>query len=275
MEQKIHSLSLMTAQMKPVETNIHIGKMPKFIIMKNHLKWTSFVAVLILLQACTSAQISSALKTYEDYQSETIELTNDDVIAGLKEALVIGAENSIATTSAIDGFLQNPKINIPFPPEIQEVEDKLRQLGMSKLVDDFTVSINRAAEKAAGEAMPLFLDAITEMTIEDGWNILKGEQDAATEYLRKTTSPELERRFRPIIDDALASVHATRYYEDITTIYNKIPLVTKVDTDLTNYVMQKALDGLFLMVAQEEAKIRQDPVARTTDLLKRVFSEQE
>ena len=112
------------------------------------------------------------------------------------------------------------------------------------------------------------------MTVEDAWSILEGEQDAATQYLRRTTAADLKNRFRPIIDNSLESVNATKYYEEITTVYNKIPLVTKVDTDLTNYVTDRALDGLFTMVAKEEAKIREDPLARTTELLKRVFSEQ-
>ena len=224
--------------------------------------------------ACTATQISSALQTYSDLTGDGGELTTAEVIEGLKEALVIGAENSTAATSKLDGFFGNPEIRIPFPPEIEEVQTRLRQLGLNKLVDDFNLSINRAAEKASAEATALFINAISSMTVEDAWGILKGKEDAATEYLKRTTSAQLENKFRPIISNALESVNATKYYEEITTAYNRIPLVNKVDTDLTNYVNNKALDGLFLMVAREEAKIRKDPVARTTELLQRVFSQQ-
>jgi hypothetical protein len=249
--------------------------MPIFSIMKVYFKILVLILVGGCFLSCTSTQLSSALKTYNDLAGEENKLTTEEVVAGLKEALVIGAQNSTELTSKTDGYFLNPEIKIPFPPEIDEVQTRLHQLGLNKLVDDFNLSINRAAEQAAIKAKPLFVNAVKEMTVEDGWNILKGDDDAATKYLRKTTSSELEQEFRPIIQSALESVNATKYYEDLTTAYNRIPLVTKVDTDLTGYVTGKALDGLFIMVAKEEAKIRQDPVARTTDLLKRVFSQQE
>ena len=231
-----------------------------------------FVSAIMI--SCTSTQISSALKAYDDFTSDDSSLSTSDVVNGLKEALVIGSEKSTQLTSKQDGFFLNPEIKIPFPPEIKEVEVKLRQIGMNKLVDDFHLSINRAAEKASAEAKDLFINAIRNMTVEDAWGILKGEQDAATQYLRRTTSTDLENKFRPVINEALESVNATKYYEEATTIYNKIPLVTKVETDLTGYVTDRALDGLFIMVAKEEAKIRKDPLARTTELLQRVFSQQ-
>jgi hypothetical protein len=198
----------------------------------------------------------------------------NDVAAGLKEALVKGAETSTATTSQLDGYFKNPTIKIPFPPEIEEMEKKLRQIGINKPVDDFILSINRAAEKAAGEAKPVLVNAITSMTIDDAWGILKGDDHAATEYLRRTTSTEIENKFEPIIANALNTVNATKYYEELSTQYNRLPFVTKVETDLTAYVNQKAIDGLFYMVALEEEKIRKDPLARTSELLKRVFNEQ-
>lgn len=274
MEKKsIHRLQWLL-QMKPVGKTIYLGKMPIFSLMKKQINYLSLFTLIIILSACTSAQISSALKTYGDLTGEGDDLTTSDVIAGLKEALIVGSENSTRLTSQTDGFFKNPEIKVPFPQEIQEVETRLRQIGMNKLVDNFNLSINRAAEKASAEAKTLFISAIRSMTVEDAWSILKGEEDAATQYLRRTTSADLENKFRPIIDRALESVDATKYYGEITTVYNKIPLVTKVDTDLTNYVTGKALDGLFIMVAKEEAKIREDPLARTTELLKRVFSQQ-
>ena len=242
--------------------------------MKRLLLNLSMLFCGLTIVACTASQISSALQTYSDITGDGEELTTGDVIDGLKQALGIGAEKSTAATSQTDGFFGNPEIKIPFPKEIEEVETRLRQLGLNKLVDDFNLSINRAAEQASAEATALFINAITSMTVEDAWGILKGEEDAATEYLKRTTSTQLENKFRPIISNALESVNATKYYEEITTAYNRIPLVNQVDTDLTNDVTDKALDGLFLMVAREEAKIRKDPIARTTELLQRVFSQQ-
>jgi len=224
--------------------------------------------------ACTSAQLSSAVKSANTILGTGDELSVADVAAGLKEALVKGAETSTATTSKPDGYFKNPTIKIPFPPEIEEMEKKLRQIGLNKPVDDFVLSINRAAEKAAGEAKPVLVNAIMSMTINDAWSILKGDDHAATEYLRTTTSTEIENKFEPIIANALNTVNATKYYEDLSTQYNRIPFVTKVETDLTAYVNKKAIDGLFYMVALEEEKIRKDPLERTSELLKRVFSEQ-
>lgn len=237
--------------------------------MKRYLLIISLFS--LIFASCTSAQFSSAVKTANDLLVNEQELTTTDVISGLKEALVKGAEYSTGSASQIDGYFKNPEIKIPFPPEIENVQVKLRQLGLNKPVDDFILSINRAAEKAAIEAKPLFVDAITSMTIEDAWAILKGDDHAATSYLRKTTSAQLETKFAPIIDDALNKVNATKYYEVMVTQYNRIPFVKKVDTDLTNYVNQLAMDGLFLLVAKEEEKIRKDPMERTTELLKRVF----
>lgn len=234
-------------------------------------------AVLVFIfsiSACTSTQISSAMKTASDYMKEDQALSTGDVIAGLKEALVKGAEYSTASASKTDGYLKNLEIKIPFPPEIEKIETTLRNVGLNKPVDDFIMSLNRAAEQAANEAKPLFVSAITSMTIEDAWGILKGDNHAATTYLRKTTSSQLEVKFEPIIDNALNKVNATKYYEDMSTQYNRIPFVTKVETDLTKYVSQKAIDGLFVLVAKEEEKIRKDPLARTTELLKRVFGDQ-
>ena len=231
--------------------------------------------VMIIMSACTSTQISSAMKSATGYVNGDQELTTNDVVAGLKEALVKGAEYSTASASKTDGYLKNIEIKIPFPPEIEKIETTLRDLGLNKPVDDFIISINRAAEQAAIEAKQLFVNAITSMTIEDAWGILKGDDHAATEYLRRTTSVQLEAKFEPIISNALNKVNATKYYEDMSTQYNRIPFVTKVETDLTKYVNEKAIEGLFILVAKEEEKIRKDPLERTTELLKRVFSYEE
>lgn len=234
-----------------------------------------FFGFTLMLTSCSSTQFSSAMKTAGDILGEDQALTTSEVVSGLKEALVKGAETSTGSASQLDGYLKNVEIKIPFPPEIENIETKLRQIGLDKPVDDFIVSINRAAEQAAKEAKPLFVDAIMNITIEDAWGILKGDDHAATTYLRKATSAQLETKFEPIIENALNTVNATKYYEDMATQYNRIPFVAKVETDLTNYVNQKAIDGLFVLVAQEEEKIRKDPLERTTELLKRVFSYEE
>jgi hypothetical protein len=142
---------------------------------------------------------------------------------------------------------------------------------MGKKVDEFNESMNRAAEKAASEAKPIFLTAIKEMTVRDAVNIVKGTDNAATMYLKNNTSPQLIDKFQPIIKTSLDNVNATRYWSDLITIYNKIPMVKKMNPDLPQYVTQKAIDGLFIMIAKEELKIRKDPVARTSELLKKVF----
>jgi hypothetical protein len=198
-------------------------------------------------------------------------LTEKDAADGIKEALVNGTGNSVKLVSALDGYWGNAEIKIPFPPEANEMESKLRSIGMGKKVDEFNESMNRAAEKAATEAKPIFVDAIKGMTVKDAINIVKGENNAATMYLKNTTSPELNNKFQPIIKTSLDNVSATRYWSDLIKTYNKIPLVKKMNPDLTAYVTGKAIDGLFIMIAKEELKIRKDPVARTSELLKKVF----
>jgi hypothetical protein len=197
--------------------------------------------------------------------------TEKDAADAIKEALVNGTGESVKMVSLADGYWANPEIRIPFPSEAKEVESKLRALGMGKKVDEFNVSMNRAAEKAANEAKPVFIAAIKGMTVKDAINIVKGENNAATMYLKNTTSPELNSKFQPIIKTALDNVNATKYWGDLISIYNKIPLVKKMNSDLTAYVTDKAITGLFVMIAREEQKIRKDPMARTSELLKKVF----
>lgn len=198
-------------------------------------------------------------------------LSNDEIVNGLKEALTVGSNNSAAAASKVDGYYKHPVIKIPFPPEAKEMEDRLRSIGMNKQVDDFVMTMNRAAEEAAKEAAPVFVNAVKQMTITDGVKILKGKDDEATQYLKRTTSVELKGKFQPIVKRAIDKVQVTSYWNPLASAYDKIPFVTKVNPNLEDYVTQKALDGLFYLVAQEELKIRKDPVARVTDLLKKVF----
>jgi hypothetical protein len=200
--------------------------------------------------------------------------TTEEVAAGLKEALTNGASKGSDLVSQADGYFKNAEIKIPFPPEVKQVETKLRQVGMGAQVDKFVLALNRGAEEAAKEAKPIFVSAIKQMTVQDAWSILKGEDNAATQYLDKTTSPELTTKFKPIIQAALQKVSATKYYADLVNAYNKLPMVQKVNPNLDDYATEKAIDGLFVMVAKEEKLIRDDPGARTTDLLKKVFGAQ-
>lgn len=202
------------------------------------------------------------------------QLSSEEVGAGLKEALTVGISKGSDLVSQADGFYKNPAIKIPFPPEAVKVENKLRQIGMGGEVDDFVLALNRAAEDAAQEAKPVFVSAIKQMTIQDAWSILRGEDDAATQYLSRSTSVQLNEKFKPVIQNSLNKVNATRLYTDLINTYNKIPLVQKMNPNLDDYATQKAIEGLFVMVAQEEMKIRQNPEARTSDLLQKVFAAQ-
>ncbi|TRX58257.1 DUF4197 domain-containing protein [Fulvivirga sp. M361] len=230
--------------------------------------------VIVLLAACTTTQINQSLGTINDILVGN-ELTADQVASGLKEALINGASKGSSQASKLDGYFKNPKIKIPFPPDVQKVENKLRQIGLDKEVDRFVMTLNRGAEEAAKEAKPIFVSAIKAMTIQDAWGILKGEDNAATNYLQRTTSDQLKLKFGPIVESALKKTNATKYYSNIITTYNKVPFVDKVNPDLNDYATNKAIEGLFYLVAQEEKNIREDPVARTTDLLKKVFSAQD
>jgi hypothetical protein len=198
-------------------------------------------------------------------------LSADEIGRGLKEALTVGIKNSSAKASALDGYLGNNAIKLLFPPEAQKVETKLRGIGLGAECDKFITALNRGAEDAAQFAAPIFVDAITKMTIQDALSILKGDKDAATQYLKRTSTEALIGAFSPVIESSLNKTNATKAYNDVANLYNRIPLVQKVNPDLKQYATNKAIDGLFLLVAQEEAKIREDPLARVSDLLKRVF----
>lgn len=198
-------------------------------------------------------------------------LTNSEVINGLTEALKIGVNNSTTSASKLDGFYKNPLIKIPFPQEISEAEKTLRNLGMDKEVDRFIKTLNRAAEDAAKSAAPIFINSISKMTINDGLSILRGSNDAATQYLKNTSSPALIAAFQPIVQNSLNKVQITKYWKPLMTTYNKIPFVNKINPDLNSYVTSKAIEGLFKLIASEELKIRQNPQAQVNNLLQTVF----
>lgn len=197
--------------------------------------------------------------------------TTLEIGQGIKQALEIGTSQGADQLSAKDGFLGNLAVKILFPPEAQKVEKTLRSVGLNSLADNVILSINRAAEDAAKEAKPIFLSAIKQMTIADATNILLGNKDAATQYFKRVTTAQLMEKFKPVITSSLSKVGATRYWTDAALAYNKIPLVKPVNTDLSAYVAQKAIDGMFIQVAQEELKIRDNISARSTSLLQKVF----
>ena len=232
---------------------------------------TRLILLALIFGACTSAQINQALNDANKMMNGEKPLTTAEVVEGLKEALVNGISKGSDQVSQLDGYFKNPEIKIPFPPDVKKVEDRLRQLGLGGEVDKFVMTLNRGAEDAAKEAKPIFIAAIKQMTIEDAWGILRGDPDAATQYLKRTTSPLLKEKFRPVIQNSLDKVNATKYYGEIITRYNSIPLVQKVNPDLNEYATDLAMQGLFTMIAKEERNIRENPVARTTELLKRVF----
>jgi hypothetical protein len=200
-----------------------------------------------------------------------IGLNNDEIINGLKEALSVGTGNGTQKLSSLNGFFADAAVKILLPAEAKKVEAKLRSVGFSKQVDNAILSMNRAAEDAAQSAAPIFINAIKGITIQDGLGILKGGDFAATGYLQDKTIAQLTEAFRPVIEQSLQKVDATKHWKTLFSTYNSFSK-DQVNTDLTAYVTEKALAGIFYQVGLEEQKIRKDPMARTTDLLKKVFS---
>jgi hypothetical protein len=213
--------------------------------------------------------LSKKVKTLKTVS--TSKLTNEEVIKGLKEALSIGTNNSTAIAGKLDGFYKNPRLFIPWPEEAKDMKAKLMMIGFTKKIEEFEMSLNRAAEEAALKAAPVFVKAISEMSVQDGFAILKGADTSATNYLRKTTYEPLMASFLPIVKEAIEKVKVTSYWNPLVSNYNKLPMVTKQNPNLDNYVANKAINGLMILLADEEIKIRKDPAARVTDLLKKVF----
>jgi len=214
------------------------------------------------------------IKSVVQKTSEAIWVGNqpslDEVVKGLKEALSIGADSSVKKLSAADGFFKNTAIKILMPPEAVKVESSLRKVGAGKLVDDAILAMNRAAESATADVKDIFLDAIKNMTINDGMKILKGDSVEATRYLKSSTTPQLTQKIRPIVEIALKKVNATKYWSDLFNEYNRFA-VKKINPDLAGFVTEKTIDGLFFSIGEEEQKIRKDPAAQVTELLKKVF----
>ena len=198
-------------------------------------------------------------------------LSSEEISAGLKEALRIGSEKAAAQVSAADGFFKDAVIKILMPEEAKKAEQKLRALGLGRQVDDAILAMNRAAEDAAKSAAPIFAAAVRDMSITDALSILRGTDVAATSYLKEKTGNPLAEAFRPVIEKSLEKVNATRYWNTVFTSYNKVS-TDKVNPDLEAYVTDKALEGIFYQLAQQEKAIRKNPAARTTELLQKVFN---
>lgn len=199
-------------------------------------------------------------------------LSNEEIIAGLKEALSVGAKNSSSKLSALDGFFANAAIKVLMPAEAKKVETTLRNAGMGQMVDDAILSMNRAAEEASKSAAPIFVDAIKQIGFQDALGILRGADTAATSYLKGKTTSALTTAFRPVIEEALQKTGATKHWKTVFETYNKLPTTfKKINTDLSGYVTERALGGLFYQVAIEEQQIRKNPAARVNDVLKKVF----
>lgn len=202
-------------------------------------------------------------------------LSNTDIASGLKEALNKGVTEQVTKLTATDGFFRNEAVKILLPEELQKVDKKLRQMGMSKLADEGLLVLNRAAEDAVKEATPIFVNAITSMSFNDAKNILMGADNSATTYLQNTTSSPLYSKFSPVVKNSLGKVGADKIWAGLITKYNTFPLATKVNPDLNDHVTNKAMEGVFKMIAVEEKNIRTNLSSRTSDILKKVFALQD
>ena len=234
--------------------------------MKRALSLTTLLIFFISL----SSYCPASYKPVAD--SAQIIPSNFEIGKALKEALQQGTAKSSDQLSAVDGYFGNPSVKILFPPEAKKVESTLRDIGLGELADKVILSLNRAAEDAAKQAKPIFLDAIKHMTLQDVSNILLGSQDAATQYFKRTTTAQLTITFKPVIQTSLNKVGATKYYGDAINEYNKIPFVGKMNPDISAYATQKAIDGLFVEIALEELNIRKNIGVRTTPLMQKVFA---
>jgi len=233
--------------------------------------------ILGLSMVLTFANATSALSQWRDILKDVQKslsgrsLSEDEIAKGLKEALHVGTAKAVENVSQVNGYFNNPKIRIPLPESVRNTQKLIRAAGFGAKVDEFELSMNRAAERAAPEAKALFWDAIKGMSFTDAGKILNGRENEATLYFQEKTSSRLTEIAKPVIRDAMGQVGVTRSYQELDRTARSIPFVGSYSFDLDQYVTDKALNGLFLMLAEEEKNIRENPAARTTDLLKKVF----
>ncbi|HTN16551.1 MAG TPA: DUF4197 domain-containing protein [Chitinophagaceae bacterium] len=231
----------------------------------------------ILNKAKKAASESGSMKTTQSPGSSkqpvsTNLLGNDEIASGLREALKLGAQTATKNLSATNGFFGNQLIKILMPPEVAAIEAKMRQFGMGNVVDKAILSMNRAAEDASAQALPILVNTITSFTIQDGLSILNGGDNAATNLLRTRTTPQITAAFRPVISKSMSKYNVEQAWTQVFSTYNSLPIIkNKVNTDLTGYITERALSGLFTSIGQEEKKIRLDPVGTGSDIIGRVF----
>ena len=237
--------------------------------------------IAIMLLASCSPQMSQVLTTAENdakiiltdvNAANVVPITQSDAAGAIKEALGNGIKKGVTQVSGLNGYFDNAAIKVLLPKEAQNVETVLRDLGQGALVDKAVMQMNRAAEQAAPQATTIFINAITSLSIEDAISLVKSnQQDACTQFLKNATTTALVAAFKPSIKNALDQTHTTQAWADVMGVYNMVPMVTPVNTDLPDYVTHRAIDGLFYTIAQEEAKIRKDPMGQVSDLIKKVF----
>ncbi len=228
---------------------------------------------LVLMQpfVSISADFGSLFDKVQETLSGDSSLSQNEIVNGLKEALEVGTSKTVQALSKTDGYYKNPKLKIPLPESVQKFEPILQATGFESDLNEFELSMNRAAEKAAPKAKALFVGAIKEMTFADADKILNGPDNAATKYFQDKTAAKLETLFKPVVNQSMNKVGVTQYYKNVSEQIKTIPFAKKYAIDLDTYVTEKSIDGLFIRLAEEEAKIRNDPAARVTDLLQKVF----
>lgn len=227
------------------------------------------VILATLVPACSTDWVK---EQYDEYRAQNKELDTQTIVAGLKQALEHGTQGAVGTLGQVNGYLKNPPVHIPVPDQLQQAENLLRRVGAGKYADQFVTSLNRAAEAAAPQAKSIFLDVIRGMTIQDAVGILRGADDAVTQYFRRHSQARLTAAFRPVVARTTSEAGVTAYYKRFVQKAAATGLVDTHGLDLDDYVTRKALDGLFYMLAREEKRIREDPIARTTELLRKVFA---
>lgn len=238
------------------------------------MKLLTSLFIISLFSCSIIEDVSTTILNPPNNSPSKIDLTNEEVISGLKEALNVGIKNAVNLSSVTDGFLKNDIIRLPFPQDAIKVREKAINLGLSKQVTTFEETLNRAAEEATKKALPIFIDAIKNMSVSDGFSILKGGDGAATKFLKSQTLNQLVIAFAPVVKEATTKVQLTAYWNPIITRYNTAMTLSggqKLDPDLDAYITQKAIDGLFYLAEIEENKIRKDPLARVSDILVKVF----
>ncbi len=255
-----------------METSFLAGNLENSIKTKRMMKTYISVFLFSFVFAAT-AHSQIKLKLPKIFSKDTTaKVTESEAGQGIKEALTQGVTNAVLNLNKTDGFFGSEAYKLFLPPDAKKIETTLRNIGMGAQIDKAILSINRGAEDAVGYAKPIFVDAIKQMTITDALNIIKGPKDAATQYFKQKTTQKLIEAFTPSVKSSLDKVDATKYYGNIVNTYNKLPTTfKKINPDLTSFVVGKAVDALFDQVAKEEANIRTNPVARTTDILKKVF----